>query len=715
MKKELAKIAFQKGGIFIENKKMKGDFISHSAVQFNIELLHLGYTLPEEAMYYIDEEYIRGEGKELLEYIHEFLGHYGSWKPFYPGFPLEVMNHSDAELKLFQMRHYMTGWTPDLVSEEIVGETHLSDDDFSGLCEEAKCLKIMNEEDIKKVYEGILEMNQSIPEKDKENLKSLINYGFVMEPESIPFKENLAIYVAYAGKKAIKYCNSITDILRGIMFFLGLGPTLELPKKRVKNGWGQWIDNADRISKRIPKIERRKRKTILALIEDYCFYGGNINKEDIYKYRNFWIKLGEKVHPGDYKNTYTFAYEIFRVSREDKIVTYNSRLHEAYKESQDKVLEILSERPGEFMRRLDSLYRRDGFSKTKTLNALVDLKNNPSTKVVLEYFNHVHRRGEHFVRRIKTPGSRSYFELPNLDPLDSEDIKLIKEYLEMLLVENYEKQESLAGKKVVISDSIKDVRLPKDMRTVSESLRVVARGTAFDFTGDRIRAYIYWRDTNGDMDLDLSASFLSEDLEISENISWNTGLKTSYACHSGDVRHVIGDCAEYIDIDINLAVERGFRYVCIDIHDYNGYGFNKYPNKAGICTVKNKIFLSPSTNWKPDGNTIQAFSLGTEGSAVLAMVIDLKEKKLYQIDEDLSGIPVGTYNSTQKKEMLKSYVGEQPISVERLIRLNTFARGGQILSEEEFNSIEDPVMEDYIFYKKEDILDNYSILKDLIE
>ena len=53
MKKELAKIAFQKGGIFIENKKMKGDFISLSAVQFNIELLHLGYTLPEEAMYYI--------------------------------------------------------------------------------------------------------------------------------------------------------------------------------------------------------------------------------------------------------------------------------------------------------------------------------------------------------------------------------------------------------------------------------------------------------------------------------------------------------------------------------------------------------------------------------------------------------------------------------------------------------------------------------------
>ena len=36
MKKELAKIAFQKGGIFIENNKMKGDFISHSSVQFNI-------------------------------------------------------------------------------------------------------------------------------------------------------------------------------------------------------------------------------------------------------------------------------------------------------------------------------------------------------------------------------------------------------------------------------------------------------------------------------------------------------------------------------------------------------------------------------------------------------------------------------------------------------------------------------------------------------
>ena len=720
--KELSKIAFRKGGLFILDldKMEKKSIPDPIVIHFNRELLQLGYTLPENALYILDEKYIKTWGKSLLEYLHEFLGHETKWIPFYKNFPNDVKSMSDTDLLLFQMKHYLDGWEPDALSEDVIKNINIyRDSNLHNLCEDAEVLELFGKEEIISKYENTLEMNQSIPPIDTEAIKFLKNnLGWNIKPSNIPFKENLAVYLSIYGKSGLGYCSSINDVLRGIMCSLEMSPVFELPKKIIKNAWGHWMDNSlERQKKNFPSIPRKKRKIFLALLEEYLMLEG-VKGEDIKKQRNFWIKLGEKLHPGDYKEEYPFAYDIFNTARNKKIRSFGTRLHESYKENnQDNVLKVLSERPGEFFRRFDSLYRREGFSKTKTLNALVELKNAPSTKIILELMEHLERRtSNEYTRKIKTVDSRDYFVLPKLDPLSKEDVHLVRDYFYMLLIENYEKQESLLGKTVVIGNNIEDVRLPKDMRTVSESLKVVGRGTAFNIPEgiDYIRAYSYWNDKEGNMDLDLYATFLSEDFEKTINIGWNQSFREGFSCHSGDVRNRIGDCAEYIDIDIPKALESGMRYVCIDVLDYQGVGFSNIPNnKAGICAMK-EIPENGILDWKPSGNIIQAFTLNTTGSGVLAQIIDLKERKVYFVDEDLTGLPVGNYHRGTKVEILKSYVQNPVISVKKLIELNSIARGAKVISEEDFASIENPILDDYIFYKKDDIIKDFSVVKDLI-
>jgi hypothetical protein len=183
--------------------------------------------------------------------------------------------------------------------------------------------------------------------------------------------------------------------------------------------------------------------------------------------------------------------------------------------------------------------------------------------------------------------------------------------------------------------------------------------------------------------------------------------------HSGDVRQVQGHCAEYVDIDINNAIDEGWRYVCLDVHDYNGIGFNKIDNKAGVCTV-DKI-EGGVTNWNPSkGNIIQAFRLDTTGCSVLSMIVDLVDRKVYLIDENLSGIPVGNYNNPEKKLLIKEYLKEPLLGVKKLLEINSLSRGAKVISECEFNEIVEPVMEDYIFYRKEDFLKDYTLISSLV-
>ena len=71
-----------------------------------------------------------------------------------------------------------------------------------------------------------------------------------------------------------------------------------------------------------------------------------------------YLRLGEKIHPGEYREKYPKAFKAFDMLRnnEDEIKrnTFNHK-KEMYFKNRDisKILEVLESRPGEFARSLN--------------------------------------------------------------------------------------------------------------------------------------------------------------------------------------------------------------------------------------------------------------------------------------------------------------------------------------------------------------------------
>lgn len=723
MKLDYHFIAFRKGGILVPNKDRKTDVIHPEVIQFNLELIRLGYTLKEEDMYALDDNFVRLHGESTLKGVYNFLGYNKDWKPFHKGFPQSVISATEAELYYSQMKHYLYGWVPEEV--EIKEKPEQEDEYYY----RAACtLNLYIEDDIIEIYKRLLSTNQSISSSEIEVIDSLLKEGKNVIPDKIPFKENLAVLVSLLGPSGVKYCTGINDVLRSIMYSLKMPVLLNLPKKKIKDvsRWRSttgWIENPERSKYKFPNIPRKNRKEYLDMIETYLV-NNNFHTsaesilDDLKKSKKFWIKLAEKIHPGEYMSTHPRTFVLFETIRNYKLRGFYSNLHEAYKQGQDEVLELLSRRPGEFIRRFDSLYRREGYSKSKTLNSLIDLEKNPSTKVILEFLDHFSKRTKEYPREIRLPGARETFALPTLHPLSEGEISDLRNYSLIILQENYEKQESLEGKIAVLSEDLDDIRLPKDMRSMSDSLKVVSRGTAFDIPKDvdYLRAYTYWFDPTGNNDLDLSACFLDENFNELQSIAWNSYHKNDYSVHSGDVRLVQGDCAEYVDIDIDKAIKSGVTWVFIDVNDYSGNGFHLIDNKSGICGIKK---LEASLHWKPSGNILQALSLSTPGDSVIAFALNLPERKFYYLDEDIShgGIPVGTYNSQKKTNIVRGMVEAPFVSVKELLKINFYSRKADIISLEEYNALdeEEKKLPKYMLYTKDEILKDISLLKNILE
>jgi len=110
--------------------------------------------------------------------------------------------------------------------------------------------------------------------------------------------------------------------------------------------------------------------------------------------------------------------------------------------------------------------------------------------------------------------------------------------------------------KVWIDERLKDVVLPSSMRNMNKGLVTLTRGTRIPFRAEAgtVRAFVHWYDQHGQEDIDLSAGYFDEGFVQIGHVSYTLLKDVNLgSCHSGDIRHRRGSCAEYIDIDIEKA------------------------------------------------------------------------------------------------------------------------------------------------------------------
>ena len=542
----------------------------------NIE--SLGYTFDKNLFEYIRHITIDEQNelyKELVTCLKEYTGADKVWKPLYPNFPQQVAEMDDWELFVNAIVHYISGGTlyPKYEKDERLPLFDSPELTVIGYAEDKEVNEIMN---------NLITSKTSLSETDKADMIWFIqNLGVSTNelPNEIPFKENVTVICKLIMDNTSeiewynilhKYLKTATDILR-FMTYLSDGDVSLATNTKYKS------------------LPRRQRRLILRLLDN----AGNI-EEDMKRYTSKWIKVGEILHAGEYKQ-YNNAYTAFdKLRNNGKIETFGGKVNKLLSERKIKdALIMLKNRPGELGRKLDSLLRDYPDFSSSIINIFREIAPNISVPVLLQI-------REHFIYRNKKNDSRVFFPKGQLAkcytikndllPISTKVCLDIVKICIDAIIEQFKSKEPLG--KVYIDDSIKGYCVPQSQRSASKSLKTITRGSRLPIGEDTksCRGFIWWTNCdenlygyNNRVDIDLSAAILDENFRYLSHISYTNLRDTKFrGYHSGDITNggIVDDegVCEFIDIDIDSVVRNGGRYIIYQVYSFVGQKFSNMPH-----------------------------------------------------------------------------------------------------------------------------------------
>ena len=613
------------------------------------ELKQLGFTLSAEAIWHLSEEDMVDIHNEVLPHLHNSYYPSTKWVPLYPGFPEQVLSMDEVELFKNQRNLYDTmdyegflknnPWTSKEEKEDIV----------AGRITE---LGAMTEADLLGVFKSILASGSSLaPATREELIWFLENYPNAELPKEIPFKETKSIVMSYRKDYEV---SDVNDVLRFGIFAMGGNPVLiQVPKKVKSVSWSRYA-NMDNPEWRDLKATRKTRVEVLERLETCLNKKGlAIAVADAKKFYGHWLVLSERIHPGDYETRFPKAFGFFRTLKSSalskKFRTWNSKLQNMYNSKRDLVdiAKFISTRPGELVRRFDSLLRA-GFA-TGHQNDITDVfleTDGMKNKTLIELRSYYDRRSFECPRLISIKGKGTITHLPPLQPLPEEVVDTVQTCIERKIVKNIIEsvgEQDLTGKYVYLDPDIKSVPIPKNMRSSAFAIPQCSR---FDIPEDKnvIRMFIHWiqNPAGPAEDLDLHA-YLYKNASETRNVGWNTGLRQGdCVAHSGDVLNRPGDCAEYVDIDINKALAEGWKYVVMDVHNYKGRKFTSLPCWLGY-TFMSKV-QGGEKGWSPKNVEFSREINALDCTSIAAWLFDLEKRQAVFLGIDLDTIPINVGN-----------------------------------------------------------------------
>lgn len=683
MKNKLTKniVALQKGLVVPPNDGMDNR-IAVATVQSH--LMEWGYMLDQDAFFELsksDLSFITKFNDEVISYLKEVMGGKRNYQPLYKNFPQEVMSMSDFELYINAILHYWSNgeWEPSTVTYEKPIK-------FEKI--KYNLIKFGTQERFSQIFTDLVSINTSLSPQDLNIVKWFVESGEkLVFPDVIPFKENLCT-LAGMGIEGLPV-KTPTDVLRIAVHLSGGDISLpKVPEKKVRaNRWTTLhVENPEREKFKFKKFTRKERKYLLGLLENT-----NCDPKEMALKDQRWVRLGEILHPMEYKKLYPKAANVFNKIRNEKVKTWYGILEDSFKKGLEEGLKVLSQRPGEFSRRIDWLIRTYPKQVELIMSYFSEAVKGTSNKVLFEVYNHFENRLEdNNNRSIMIKGSRKRTQLPSLPRLKSETVEMIHSRLFETLRDKYSKLEPLGN--CWIDEELKKIPLPTNMRSMNFSTRPLLRGqrTPLDNQDAKvIRPFVHWFDKDGREDLDLSATFVGE--KSREVLSFSH-LKVGKSVHSGDVRHRQGPCAEYIDIDIQDALNRGFKYVVIDVRNFNGRTLKSVESTFGIME---REFPESNKTWLPE--TISGCqNLESESVNTLITIIDLETKEYIMLDVDSNGITAsGDIKNTLK--VIEEYSKLPKVSVYDLILLHVEGRGKQVTLDNNVDT----------YFKLEDFMTSY--------
>lgn len=544
--------------------------------------------------------------RQVITHLRSITGDdAATWEPFYPNFPRQVVEASDVELFFNAICHYWTAgeWRPQFSKEARLPE-------FEAV--NYKILTLAGEADLMAIFGEILGANASVTPKDRDFMLETMNQvgedGLVV-PDRIPFKENLCWFVAECVERGWEVTGAsalmtATDILRVATHMSGGDISL--------------AENT-----RFRSFRRPVRRALCERLESVG------NQDDIFRHRGKWVRLGHSLHIGDYAKSCPKAYSLVQAARSNdtKYTSFEGRVDRALKDRNRKALvDLLKTRPGVFARRLDHVIRT--FGATGVVVPFLSVADQVDTRVLMQLYGHFGGRDKDVSRRLVFPKGgqgRSRLLTQTLPAISQETIERLQSGIWDVLYTRFGELDPIKGT-VYVDPDMAGCPVPLSLRSASESLVTVGRGTRLPLGGDKgtVRMFIYWKGR----DIDLSGFFVNEDFTQQHEIAYYN-LRSGFSHHSGDITSAPNGACEFIDVDIQKALDQGYRYLAMSVLVYSGPDFADHEVCYAGWMTRNKV----QSNEIFDPKTVeQKVSLTCQSKKAIPVIFDLKERKAIWLD-----------------------------------------------------------------------------------
>lgn len=598
-----------------------------------VHLMEWGYMLTEKAFQALEDapqDFIIDFYTDAIAFFAESRGGVHNYQPLFKGFPEEVIDASDFKLLRTRMGHYWTNglWSP--------GEKSKYKKPIEFEHTKFEMVDLADEEEFKQIFTQLAASGNSLSPVDFAIIEWFAeNYDDLTLPDPIPFKENLCALASLGLDVPV---NTTKDVLRIATYLSGGDISLpSLPWKTLRKGSSE-VPNPTREEFEFKKFKRPERRYLLSLLEKtHC------RAEEMVLNKGRWIRLGEILHPGEYANKFPRAAKAFDRLRNEKVTSWYGKLEQAFDKNLTTGLAVVSQRPGEFARRLDAILRHypSSSEQDQILDKFEEVADRVSNKVLFELLEHFEKRTVKFDRKIMVKGGRKQISLPELKPFSDELVEKVSKTIRDIFRTKFKALDSVGS--VFIDPELKKIGLPKNMRSLSPSLKPVIRGQRlpFELKGNlkTVRAFIHWFNPGdkGHHDIDLSGIIFDKNAKNIVHVGWNGKYNTDGSCvYSGDVTNRTGACAEYIDFNVDALVLQGFDYAVIDVRDYARRPDGIAGYQDCVFGVMERTRPKANSTWKPDSIS-NAHQITTPSTGVLVAGIDLKSREYFMIDLDRDG------------------------------------------------------------------------------
>ncbi|GIP22152.1 TerD family protein [Paenibacillus sp. J22TS3] len=643
--------------------------IEHLGYTFSMPLLSAVRTLPREqfkALYH-----------QLVADLKVLVGAHVEYRPMYQDFPLQVMQEDDADLYLNAIYHYLTLELPE---SKMADRPPLLD------TASLKVIDLGNKAEFNMMIRQLIEAKGSISETDKQNIDTAIELADLEEldeilPSEIPFKENVGFVAGSllkhdkANVKLIgRYIKTATDVLR------------------LAVAWSQG-DVSLAEATRFRKFKRSERRLLLGLLEQ-C---GQIT-EDMLRYKERWIRLGEILHPSEYRHRYKRTEEAFDILRNNKpFTTFNGSVELAFQYHNVWVLmDLLMQRPGEFARRLDHLLRVAEDPEYVVL-AFGEVADQVSTPVLLQVKNHFARRNVPQELRVffQKGNVAKAFAIPNTLPAISQAAcQDIIELCEKTLIQRFSALPPLG--KTYIDGRLKSYHVPFSQRSASKALHTIVRGSRVSMMeGDTLRFFSWWKEgtvdgkPTGRVDIDLSAVMYDRNWQYVEHISYTNLRSSKYrAVHSGDIVSAPQGACEFIDLHIPSIVDYGGRYIVATLHSFTTQPYCDLPE----CFVGWMMRKKPASGEIFEPRTVaNKIDVTADTQIAIPVILDLVERTVIWTDLSLTRHPY-YYNNVEGNQKGMVLMGKAMTALRKpdlydLFMLHAQARGELVDARDQAGSV----------------------------